>query len=148
MADHVRNQVRDAAVTALTGLTTTTTHVSANRDRSLQSADLPGLRIYTGSESVSLLSLGGSRTRERVLELVVEACAKSNSTVADTIDDICKEVETALDNDNTLGGKCKWIEPAGFEFELDGEADKTIAVGRMTFTVHYYTRKGAPDVSV
>ena len=146
MADHLRDQIRAAVVTALTGLTTTSTRVYSSRAQDMQPANLPGLRIYTTEESVEIESLGINRRRHRTLTLMVEACVKATSAPEDTIDDICKEVEIALDTANTLGGLCKWIEPTQFELELDGEADKSIAVGRMTFEVHYYTAKGSPDV--
>lgn len=150
MADHLRNQIRDAIKSALTGLTTTGSRVYASRDHSMQAADLPGLRIFTGEEQISIQSLGVGRLRERKLLLVVEACVKANSAYDDTVDDICKEVEIKIDSagTQTLGGLCKWIEPTGFQLDIDGDGDKTVAVGRMTFEVTYYTRQGAPDSSL
>jgi len=148
MADHLRKQIRAAAATALTGLTTTTSHVFKNRDRDLQAADLPALRIWTLEEATSVQSMGVGRVREHTLQLIVEACVKANSAYDDTVDLICKEFEIALDNHTTqtLSGLCKYIKPAGFELEVEGEGDKTIAVGRMTFEVIYFTAQGAPDV--
>lgn len=148
MADHLRKQIRAAVKTALTGLTTTTTKVFASRVADLTDNDLPGLRIYTTEESVRVLSMGDGRIREHELTLVVEACVRSNSTPDDTADQICKEVEVALDATatQTLGGLCKWIEPKQFEQEIDGEGAKAVFVHRMTFTVYYVTAQGAPDV--
>lgn len=149
MADHLRNQIRDAVADSgvLGNLTTTATRVYKNRTQDMQAGNLPGLRIFTQQEAVSLLSMGVGRIRERTLVLVVEACVKANSAYDDTVDDICKEVETALDNNNTLGGLCKWIELTSFDLELDGEGDKAIAVGRMSFEVRYLTAQGSPDVA-
>lgn len=148
MADLLRKQIRAAAVTALTGLATTGSNVFGNRDRDLQEAELPALRILTGDESIELSSIGVGRIRQHELQLVVEACVKDNTAYDDDVDAICKEVQIALDNPvtQTLGGLCKYIEPRGFELEIEGESDKTVAVGRMTFLVVYYTAQGAPDV--
>lgn len=146
MADHLRNQIRDAVVTALTGLTTTTTHVYASREQDMQAANLPGLRIFTTEEAIVMLSMGIGRIRERTLTLLIEACVKATTSYDDTVDDICKEVEVALDASNTLGGLCKWIEPKQFALELSGDGDKVVAVGRMTFEVRYYAAQGTPDV--
>lgn len=147
MTDHVRKQIRDAAVTALTGLTTTTTNVKNSPVHPLQEADLPALRIFTPQESVQLLTMGSNRKRERLCTLVVEACVKVATGYANTIDTIAKEVEIALDATSTLGGLCTYVEPRGFEEDQDGRGDKPVAVGRMTFEVLYYTRKGAPETA-
>ena len=147
MTTHVRQQIRDAAVSALTNLTTTGTRVYNSRVYPMQDANLPGLRVFTPSESSHVISMGSSRTRERMLLLVVEVCVKANTAYADTADLIAKEVEIALDNNNTLGGLCKMIEPSSYEEELFGEGEHPITVGRMRFDVTYNTSKGAPDVA-
>jgi len=147
MTDHVRKQIRAAAVTALTGLTTTSDRVYDSRVYPMQDANLPGLRIFTPVESSRPLEMGQSRARERSLTLVVEACVKANTAYADTADLIAKEVETALDANNTLGGLCKLIEPGGYEETLSGEGEHPCAIGRMRFEVTYHTRKGSPDTA-
>lgn len=144
MADHVRQQIRDAAVTALGGLTTTQTRVYANRVHSMGDANLPGLRIYTNDEDVQIASLGLYRLLDRTLELVVEACVKENDTFDDTLDDIIKEVEVALAGG--LSG-AKYVTLKRIEIEASGDGDKDVGVGRMTFEVPYITAHNAPDVA-
>ena len=147
MTTHVRKQIRDAAITALTGLTTTGANVKNSPVYPMQDADLPGLRVFTRNESSQHLEMGSTRARERSLELYVEACVKATSASTDTVDLIAKEVEIALDANNTLGGLCKYIEPRGFEEDLDGSGEKPVAIGRLKFEVVYHTRKGSPDVA-
>lgn len=146
---HVRKQIRDAAKAALTSLTTTGARVYASRpdDYAMQAAELPGLRVYTKDETVEIITTGPLRRRERTIELIVEACVKATSAYDDTVDLICKEVETALDADISLGGLCKDITPTAFSLDIDGAADQPVAVGRMTFAVRYYTEKGTPGVA-
>lgn len=147
MADHLRKRIRAAVVASgvLGNLTTTETRVYASRVADMQSANLPGLRIYTPEEQIEPVSMGEGRIRHHSLTLIVEACVKSNTTPDDTVDQICKEVQMALDANQTLGGLCKWIELRSFEQQLDGESDKTICMGRMTFEVFYVTAQSAPD---
>lgn len=146
MADHVRKQIRAAAVAELTGLATTGARVYASRVYAMQDTDLPGLRIYTPSEEVQISSMGVGRRRERTLSLVVEACVKAVSGYDDSIDQIQKEVEVALDADQGLGGLCHYVELRTVEDVFEGESEKPVAVKRMTFEVLYYTALGAPDV--
>ena len=147
MADHVRKQIRAAAVTALTGLATTAGRVFASRVYPLQDADLPGLRISNPDEAIESASLGGAnRYLERHLTLEVQACVKQVSGYEDLVDQIAKEVEIALATNNTLGNLAKWIVPRSIETELSGEGEKPIAVATIRFEVVYITALNAPDV--
>ena len=99
MALHVREQIADAAVTALTGLTTTTTRVYRGRDteaRPLQADEVPGLVIITGGEAPEIGSLGVSRIIERRMRLLVTAHVKAASGYDSTLNLILKECEVAL----------------------------------------------------
>lgn len=145
MTDHVRKQIRDAAVTALTGLTTTGTKVYASRVYDMQDSNLPGLRVFTNDEDVEIASLGGSqRLLERNLQLVVEACVKQNDTFDQTLDTIIKEVEVAL-----AGGLtgAKYVQLQRVEIELSGEAEKPVGVARMTFEAPYITTASDPTTA-
>ena len=147
MADHVRKQIRAAAVTALSGLTTTGTNVFASRVYPLQDTDLPALRISNPDETIEPASMGGAgRLLERTLSLEVQACVKQVSGYEDLVDQIAKEVEIAFANNNTLGALAKWIVPHAIETELTGEGDKPIAIATLRFDVLYYTALNAPDV--
>lgn len=148
MADHLRKQIREAAATALTGLATTGSRVFASRARPLQASDLPALRVYCDDESIEHVSTGPERLRERRVDLIVEACAQANADLDDTLDQVAKEVEQALDANNSLGVGVKFIEPRDITAEFMGEGETTIGVARMRFEAVYYTAKGAPDVAL
>ncbi len=66
---HVRKQIRDAIVTAVTGLTTTGSNVFRSRIYPLESGKLPGLCVYTKSETVEFDTLTRSRSIMRDLEV-------------------------------------------------------------------------------
>lgn len=148
MADHLRKRIRSATATTLTGLTTTASRVYTSRAYPLQDANLPALRITTPSEQSEMVSMGiGNRTVQRTMTLQVDAVVKSVSGFEDTCDQIAKEVEIALANDNTLGGLCKYIQLRSTATEISGEAEKPIAVTTMLFDVLYLASLNAPDVS-
>ena len=146
MPSHIRKQIRDAAVVALTNLTTTSTRVFENRVYDLQDTDLPGLRIYTNNEDVEISSYGYSRLLDRSLELVVECCAKS-TTFDDTVDLMIQEVEVAIAANQGMGG-AKYVQLKRIEIEMAGEGEKPIGVARMTFEVPYITALATPDAAL
>lgn len=145
---HVREQIRDAAVTALTGLTTTSTRVYAERLYQLRATDLPGLRIFCGAESVEPDRLGASFGQQRDMSLIVEGVARANSALDDTLDDICAEVEAALAADVTLGGKCKFLHLTGIDDpEQSDEGDQPTGMVRLNFRVQYRTLNTTPTAT-
>lgn len=147
MANHIRKQIRAAAVTALTGLTTTGSRVYDSRVYPMQDAQLPGLRIDTADEQIAIGSMGVGRLHERSLDLVVQACVKENTTYNDTIDTIIKEVEVAIAANQGIGG-AKYVQLKSINVANAGEGEKPVAVATMTFEVFYITALGAPDVAL
>lgn len=147
MANHIRQQIRDAVKTALTGLSTTGANVFDSRVYELNDSELPALRIFTNGEDMQIDSIGFSRLIDRRLELVIEACVKQNGAFDDTLDTILKEVEVAIAANQGAGG-AKWIQLQKIEIELGGEGEKPVGLGRMTFQVPYLTALGAPDVAL
>lgn len=143
MTTHIRKQIRAAAVTALTSLTTTGMRVYDSRVYPMQEAQLPGLRIDTADEQVQIESMGVDRVQERTLQLIVQACVKENTTYNDTLDTIMKEVEIAIAANQGIGG-AKYVQLKSINVATVGEGDKPVAVGTMIFDVLYYTTLSAP----
>jgi len=136
---HVRKQIRDAIVTALTGLTTTGSNVFRSRIYPLESSKLPGLCIFTRSEAVEFDTLTISRSINRVLDVSVEAYVSATTDYDNTLDTIAVEVEEALAADVTLGGLSKDMQTTAFEVDFSGDGEQPVAVGRFTVTVQYRT---------
>ncbi|MGB1527723.1 MAG: hypothetical protein ACPHDJ_04070 [Candidatus Puniceispirillaceae bacterium] len=136
---HVRKQIRDAVVTAVTGLTTTGSNVFRNRVFPLETSKLPGLCVFTKSESVDFDTLHIPRSIMRTLDLGVEAYVVATSNYDNTLDTIAVEVEEALAADVTLGGLSKDLQVTAFEAEFIGDGEQTVAVGRFTVLVQYRT---------
>lgn len=147
MTDHVLRQIRDAAKTALTGLTTTQSNVFVNRslEQPLQDAELPGLRLFVRESDSTVASMGVGRLYERTCNLVIEACVKKNATFEDDILTILKEVETALASGVT---GAKSVDIRRIEITDDAQGEKPVALGRFTFEVLFYTAIGSPDAAL
>lgn len=145
MANHLHKQIRDAVETKCTSLTTTGSRVYANRLQPMAEANLPGLRIYTDEESVAIATIHAPSMQERTLTIVVEGCAKAASGLDDTLDQIAKEVETALAGGITVGSATLYPDYTGMSYS-DEQLDKPIGVKRMTFSLLYTAMSNAPDV--
>lgn len=145
---HVRKQIRDNVVTAVTGLTTTGANVYRTRIYPLASGKLPGLAVYTSSETSVYETLTRPRTRSRTLELMVEGYASGTTNLDNTLDQIAVEVEEALETDPTRGGLAKDTQLTSTEVELVGEGESVAGVIKMTFEILYFTLEDDAEVAV
>jgi hypothetical protein len=150
MATHLRQQIRAAMVTQLTGLTTTGTRVFDSLARNMEPAEQPSLRICADQEAPSrLIEPMRPWLIERSFVLAVEVAVLQNTAgYQDLLDEIIKEVEVAIDAaNNPMRAFCKKIIPAGYaKPDFQGTADTIIAYQELRFEVTYYTRQGTPDV--
>lgn len=133
--------IMDAVVTAVTGLTTTGSNV--RRARVYDWDTTPSLSVYMGQDTVINELISGLLDWELIV--VVESHV-SGTSVDQTINTIRKEVHSALMSDHTLGlNFVHDINPelAG-EPELDA-GDKPIARQRLEYKVTYRTSRTALD---
>ena len=148
MANHLRRQIRERAATTLTGLATTGSNVFQSRIYPLATAALPGLAIYTNAESGSVVAMGATRTIHRDLELIVEGYAAVSSDIEDTLDQIGKEIETALAGDIGLNNLARDSYLTSVEATFSGDGEKPAGLIRHIYTVIYRNAENAPDVAV
>lgn len=146
MADHVRKQLRDAVVTALTGLATTGANAFGARVYPLQDDELPALRIFTASEDALASTIHVPALIERAVHLVVEGVAKATADLDDTLDAIGLEVETALAPGMVLGSRTIALTYSGCGIELSGEGEKVTGSISMRFEAVLYNAANTPDV--
>ena len=145
MANHIRQQIRERIATDLTGLTTTASRVYQSRVYPLGENNLPGLIIFTKEETSEPIGMGANRLLERLLVVRVQAFCEAVSNFDDTVDTICKEVETALANDKDLNNLAKDTYLSATEIEYDSSGSQPIGYASMDFTVNYETLDNAPD---
>ena len=148
MANHVRQQIREALATVVTSLATTGARVYQSRVVQLEANELPALLIATNSENIDVLDFVSNPSLERTLTINVTAVAKAVSNLDDTLDQIIKEVEVAVSTSNTLGGLVKDVVLTGIEIEMNADAEMPTGQAVLTFNANYYTRAQAPDVSL
>lgn len=147
MANHVRQQLREAIATALTGLTTTGANVFQSRVYAMQDTGLPGLVIRTDADEVVERTIGGAtRSITRDVSVVVQGMAKATANLDDTLDTIAKEVETALAAGVTVGGKVHHLRYERADITLAGEGEQPTGSIEMQFLCSLSNAANAPDV--
>lgn len=155
MANHVRQQVRDAVKAILIAAGT-----RAGRDvRSARvqpinadTENMPVVVVHTPSERTTTQTMSGTRLQERNIDVVLEMFERPETQdAADKLDTLCKECENALLADVTLGGVIKDINEAEgitTTVTITKDADQDIAVAVMRLVAVVYTVEGAADVAV
>jgi hypothetical protein len=138
---HLRQLIRSNIVTAVTGLSATASRVYQTRIYPLEQSKLPGLCVYTRSESTEYVTIGLPRRQERTLEVVVEIYASALSGLDNTLDNISAQIEEALATDITRGGYAKDTKVIAFEADFDGSGEQPVGVGRLTVQVTYSNRE-------
>lgn len=149
MADHVKQQIVAAFVSAVTGLSTTGSRVYQDRDpeeRPLASDELPGLTVDDDGGGSAISAKGSTRTLERRMRVRVTAHVKAASTPGATLNQILKEVEIAVAGASLAGAKyATLVEEA--EREVSEAAETRTVRQAFVFEVLYYTAHDAPDVA-
>lgn len=143
MADHVRKRIRDAVESTLTGLTTTGSNVFVSRVYEVEAAKLPCLVITTPSEAINLEG-GTLEAPGRDLTVEVKGHAKATTALDDTLDQIAKEVETAMRTDITLGGLSHGLDLTSMDSDLTSDGDKPHGTVTLTYLIQYRTPFGDP----
>ena len=139
---HVRKTIRDAVVSSVTGLTTTSTRVYSTRLFPIAQAILPCLNVTTQDEEVGELTLNGSLMRR--VNVIVTGFARATANIENTLDTIAAEVETAF----SPGSSAKYWTQTGTTFEFDGDGDNPIATVSINFAVEYQTGRSAPETAL
>jgi hypothetical protein len=145
MANHLRRQIRERVATDLTGLSTTGSRVFQTRIFNLEKSKLPCLLIYSEEEVAEISAMGNPRTVSRNLSLVVEGYAKATSNLDDTLDQISKEVETAMAGDIKINDLATDSNLQDVSISYSGEGSKPIGVIRFVYLINYRNPENTPD---
>lgn len=136
---HVRKQIRDAAVAALTSIG----GVYPSRTVPMDHGELPAILVYTNSEEVGRSTVTAYM---RTLDLVVEIVADGRF-VDDDLDAKVVSVETLL-NGSKLGDLCKPLAPVSIAITVDTQGSTPVGRARMTYRCIYFTDIGNPETAV
>lgn len=141
---HVRQQIRAAVGTAITGLTSGAS-VHTSRVYDLEAGDLPAYKVYSLSESKEFDRKRYPRGAYRKLQIVIEAAAKKTSGLDDQLDTLCAEAEIAIAADITLGGIVKDIYLETTEIELNDGGDQPHGTATMSWIAEYRVLETDPE---
>jgi hypothetical protein len=114
----------------------------------MASANMPGLLVYSTSEDSEIDAMGATGVLNRVLNISIEGYVKTITEFDDKIDDICKEVETAMAGDQKINGLAKNSFLQSTEIEFSGDGDQPIGVVTLNYVVQYRTATNAPDAAL
>lgn len=148
MVDHARKLVRVAAVTDLTGLTTTGANVFTSRVSPLTESEMPGMFVMLRDESADWDAIG---TIARTGQLVVEAWAVGGDGLEDKLDTIAAEVEAKIyARDGELAELLMNIGAPRTQIDLPAGDDSSRRHGiiRILFPVTYRTAETDPTTIV
>lgn len=144
MANHVRQQLREALAALLTGLATTGANVRAHRAYANQT--YPALAIYTAEEEVGEGTVGG--LVERRVAVRIEGAARAiEGVVEDVLDTIAKEVEVAINLGLTVGSVFVPMTYQGMTMEMDADGDKPIGVITLNYEAVLCNQRSTPDIA-
>lgn len=141
---HARQQIRDALVVFLTGLTTTADRVYGARVYPLETTS--NLVVRTNREEVVDNTMGVKQMRE--LSVTIEGTFKGNDPIDDDLDTIAAEVETKMASDTTLGGKVIDMDLESTEIDLSPESEKVTGAISLTYKVTYRVAETDPTTLI
>ena len=138
---HYRQQIREQVATTLTGLDTIGNNVFQSRIYNIEESKLPCICIYTVSETSEPISMSPPRSTEKVLDLVIEIYVKGLNSASD-LEAVLKEVKEKMFTDRLINNLAKDSYLTTQELTYNGEGDKNIAVGVLTYQVFYHHTEG------
>lgn len=145
---HARTQIRNAVVTALTGLTTTGANVAAGR---VYPSTAPSISVYTPTERRidAMATMDSTDPPEpRQLSILIEIRAKTTGDILAALDAIEVEVVAALYADETLGGLVEYLDMDAVAQSTDGESDQSVGLSQITFTTAYRIAGNDPETVI
>lgn len=143
---HPRALARKAVVARLMNATSAGTRVFNTRIDAYKKTEIPAISVYTPSEAVDGDS-EGREPRELKRELVVEIAGcvphSAGHHVADAMDAMSLEIETAMDVDRGLDGTAGECILESTEMDVLKDADPVVGVVLLTYRVTYRTEPAA-----
>lgn len=149
---HVRQQIRDAAATLITGtaMPTTGDAVFKSRQRALNVDQLPCWAVFTKNERHVLeeRTTGGEMRRDVELRFEGYVRDADGDSANDTLDDMLVELETQIETDRKLGGLLKDLVLDTIEFDGEDDADQVMYAVRVSYIATYWIVRGSPETAI
>ena len=147
---HARETIRKATVTAITGLTTTSTRVHSRPLHTHLVSDMPNLSVIVAAAAESKSSKFGNEYGSmeiRSLPVTIEGRVCAASEYEDTLDDIAVEVEAAMMTNAALWAIVTDAELISTAIDIDGDGEKPVGVVTMEWNLTYRVDSTAPTTA-
>lgn len=146
---HPRKAFRQAVVAQLVAANTAAgTRVTVDQVDPHKKGALPAISLFVLSESVAdeaEKTYPRELERHAAVEIVGWVSGKTETEVADAMDDIAEQIEAAMDGDRYINSKAGDSILVGTEMEIreGGSSDPLIGLIALTYLVTYRTSQGA-----
>lgn len=145
---HVRAQLR-RVIADMMRSTSVGENVFPSRLFSLDDEQLPSISVYTTDESnleaVTKVTLGRPPIINRTMPLVIEAHAKIDDGIDDTLDALAAEIERAMASEIYVEERMIPAQLVSTQTFFSGDSDQEVGVIRLIYSVAYSTREDAPE---
>lgn len=132
-----RKEIREKIVSILKAKTDAGDRIFETRVRPFWGEELPGIAVYTESESAEVFE--EPRIYIRKLTVNVEVFAEANDALDDTLDLIASQVEDLIDTDPTLGNEVNDTRLTNTEINLVDDGKNIVGSAKISFSVTYFT---------
>jgi len=113
----------------------------------MEQASLPGLIVYSVSESTMPVTMGAIRDMDATLTLAIEAYA-IGANLDDSLDTICKEVQVAMYGDRTVNSLAKDLQLDSTTIVFAQDSDVPAGYATMNWSVNYQFAENNPEVAI
>ena len=148
---HARQQIRDASVTAITGLTVGGNSITVYSGMVYPIADgvLPAAVVYTPSEELDAEGESMAAAAVRALTVTIELHEKKVGDLDDRMDALCAAIEPAVVGNAPLRALLKRTpQLVATEIDMDDELEQPAAKATMTWRMLYEVSSAAPETII
>ena len=146
---HIRQQIREAAVTVLTGATAAGSRVyKSSRTDPFPADELPGIRVSVPNEESGVQNKGSPALLGREIVLRVAAWDAAGDDIDDLLDDLAEDIEVAVAVSARFGGLALEVTLSSTEVEITGEGANRAGVIVLDFGVVAATLESDPATAV
>ena len=144
---HVRQQIREAAASALIAADTgARDNVYSSLVFASEQQQLPLIHVHIEEEESELVTLGGTLMRTAALQVTATASADEYD-IDNELDTLAAEIEAAIGG-NTFSGITKQTVLTGTELSRATEGSRPTAAITLTFSVEYHTDDSNAEVAL
>ena len=142
---HIRTRIRQNLVTTLKGMTHTDNKVFDTRIYPMNIDTLPGICVYTPTETSGYLSISPPRTLDKVITASIEIYVQMVDEYDERLDQIAADAEEKLYTDLSRGGLATDTRVLSFDSTFSGDIEQPVIMGKLTVEIRYSAVEGSPE---